>query len=398
MRIALFSDTWLPNINGVVTSLLNQIRVLQEDGNEVFLFVPKTGENKLEKVPEGITIYEFPGLEFPSYPGYKMSFPTNLRKIMRTQRFDILHSHSPFLQGWICFMVRHVQNAPMVTTYHTHLVEYIGHIFRGIGEEYVKHFLYGFMWTFTRNQYNKYDVIFTPSRVMKLELEHYGLHPVIELPNPITGIFLENQTDIELKKRKFRETFNIPEHSKILLYVGRISFEKRIEILLEAYRNLEQKYSDIFLLIVGDGPQIGMYKRKAKSLQLKNYFFTGYIQHGLLPIIYQMGDVFISASNTETQGLTFLEAMSQGCPVIAIKARGPADYIVHNINGLFANNLLASEFQNLIEQVLDNPQEYQEIKRNATRTASKFNYNNFRKRLYSGYDEAISRWEAKNNK
>ena len=75
MRIALFSDTWLPNINGVVTSLLNQIKILVQDGHEVFLFVPKTSENKLEKVPDGITIYEFPGVEFPSYPGYRLSLP-----------------------------------------------------------------------------------------------------------------------------------------------------------------------------------------------------------------------------------------------------------------------------------------------------------------------------------
>ena len=295
-------------------------------------------------------------------------------------------------------MVRHVQKVPMVTTYHTHLAEYVGHHFKGFGEEYVKRVMYGFAWSFTRSQYNRYDVIFTPSQVMKLELENYGLQGVIELPNPISSLFLEIQTDVEVKKRKIRETFNIPKDSRVLLYVGRVSFEKRLEILLEAFKDLESIYSDIFLVIVGDGPQFGMYKKKAKSLNLKNYVFTGYISHALLPVMYQIGYVFVSPSDTETQGLTFLEAMSQGCPVIAVKARGPADFIVHNKNGLFANHLSSNEFQGLIEQVLNNPKEYQEIRKNAIKTASKFNYDRFRERLYGAYEQAKERWEAKNGK
>lgn len=396
MRIALFSDTWLPNINGVVTSLLNQIKILVQDGHEVFLFVPKTSENKLEKVPENITIYEFPGLEFPSYPGYKMSLPKNLRKIISTQRFDILHSHSPFLQGWICFMVQHVQNAPMVTTYHTHLTEYTGHLFKGIGEDHVKHLLYGFTWAFTKNQYNRYHVIFTPSKVMKLELESHGLRSVIELPNPISSLFLEKQTDLELKKKKLKESLKLPPTARILLYVGRISFEKRLEVLLEAFKSIEQKYEDAYLVIVGDGPQLGMYKKKAKHLELKRYIFTGYIQHSQLPVVYQIGDVFISPSDTETQGLTFLEAMSQACPVIAVQARGPADFIVHNKNGFFAKTLDPKEFQHLIEQVLDNPDKFKSIKENAVKTAENFNYDSFRKKLYGGYEQATKMWQERN--
>lgn len=398
MKIALFSDTWLPNVNGVVTSLLNQIKILEQDGHEVFLFVPKTSENKLEQVPDNITIYEFPGVEFPSYPGYKMSLPIGLRKVIKTQRFDILHSHSPFLQGWFCMMVKQVQKVPMVTTYHTHLAEYTGHIFKGIAEERVKHVLNGFMWAFTRNQYNKFDLIFTPSKVMKLELEQHGLDPVIEMPNPISSVFLEKQTDIEYKKKKIRESFKVPKNARVLLYVGRISFEKRLEVLLEAYKNLEKKYSDLYLVIVGDGPQLGMYKKKAKTLELQNYIFTGYIHHSQLPIVYQLGDVFISPSDTETQGLTFIEAMSQGCPVIAIKARGPADFIVHNKNGFFSKTLQPSEFELLIDKVLQNPEKWKGIRENAIKTAEKYNYDAFRKNLYHGYEEATTLYQEKTNK
>ncbi len=395
MRIGLFSDTWLPNINGVVTSLLNQIKILQQDGHEVFLFVPKTSANKLEQVPEDITTYEFPGLEFPSYPGYKMSLPVGLRKIIKKQRFDILHSHSPFLQGWNCMMVKQVQKVPMVATYHTHLAEYTGHIFKGIAEERVKHVLNGFMWAFTRNQYNKFDLIFTPSKIMKLELEQHGVDPVIEMPNPISSVFLEKQNDEVARKKKIRETFHIPKNSRILLYVGRISFEKRLEVLLEAYKNLESKYDDLYLVIVGDGPQLGMYKKKAASLKLKKYVFTGYVGHSYLPIVYQIGDIFISPSDTETQGLTFIEAMSQGCPVVAVRARGPADFIVHNKNGFFSKTLNPSEFEELIEQLLRNRDKLNSIRENAKKTAEHYNYDAFREHLYHGYEQAQLRYEEK---
>ena len=398
MRIGLFSDTWLPNINGVVTSLLNQIKILEQDGHDVFLFVPRTAQDKLEQVPENITIYEFPGLEFPSYPGYKMSLPIGLRKIIKTQRLDILHSHSPFLQGWNCMMVKQVQKIPMVATYHTHLAEYTGHIFKGIAEEHVKHILGGFMWAFTKNQYNKFDLIFTPSKIMKLELEQHGLHPVIEMPNPISSVFLEKQNDVVARKRKIRESFKVPENSRILLYVGRISFEKRLEVLLEAYKNLESKYDDLYLVIVGDGPQLGMYKKKAVSLNLKKYIFTGYVGHSHLPIVYQLGDIFISPSDTETQGLTFIEAMSQGCPVVAVKARGPADFIIHNKNGFFSKTLNPSEFEELIDQLLKNPDKLSTIKDNAIRTAENYNYDAFRKNLYKGYEEAQLRYDKKSHK
>ena len=149
-RIAIFSDTWLPNVNGVAFSVLNQIKALQEK-HELFLFVPRTHANKVEKIPENVTIFEFPGVTFPSYPGYMMSYPSlKLGRIAKKYRFDLLHSHSPFLQGWYSMLVRRIQKIPMVATFHTHLAEYTGHLFKGIAEERAKYLLSGLMWWYTR--------------------------------------------------------------------------------------------------------------------------------------------------------------------------------------------------------------------------------------------------------
>ncbi|HKZ39549.1 MAG TPA: glycosyltransferase, partial [Candidatus Hodarchaeales archaeon] len=121
MRIAIFSDTWLPNINGVTFSILNQLKALHLD-HELFLFVPKTNKNKLEQIPEEVTVFEFSGMIYPSYPGYIMTYPPlrALRRIVKSQRFDLLHTHSPFLQAWYGLLARRVQKIPIVSTYHTH--------------------------------------------------------------------------------------------------------------------------------------------------------------------------------------------------------------------------------------------------------------------------------------
>jgi 1,2-diacylglycerol 3-alpha-glucosyltransferase len=394
-RIGIFSDTWLPNINGVVFSILNQIKTLQDE-HELFLFVPKTHENKMEEIPKNVTVFEFPGLTFPSYPGYMMSYPNpKLGRIAKKYRFDILHSHSPFLQGWYCMTIRKIQKIPMVATFHTHLAEYAGHILKGFAEETVKHILYGVTWGAIKNQYNKYDMVFTPSKMMCRELEQHGVSPVLEMPNPISPVFLENLQNLDSMKQKFRRRFGIPESATLLIYVGRIAFEKRLEVLLEAYKELQKKNSNLFLAIVGDGPQLGMYKRKAEKLNLKNYVFTGYVMHNILPIVYQTGHVFISPSDTETQGLTFIEAMSQGCPVIAVKARGVVDYIKDKENGLFAENLDPKEFEELIAYAINSPNELDRIKRNAIKTAAQYNYINFKKRLLKGYKKAIDRWRER---
>ena len=326
LRIGIFSDTWFPNINGVTFSIRNQLKVLSND-HELFLFVPKTYYNKLEQIPDSVKVYEFSGLSFPSYPGYVMSYPPirSLRRIAHKQRLDLIHAHSPFLQCWYAMVLRHIQKIPMVVTYHTLLPEYVGHIFAP-AEEQVKKMLYEPMWAFTRKQYNLHDAIITPSKVMRQELEDNGIKNVIDVPNPISEHFFNN--NIEKNKYHaniFRSRFKISADKKIILYVGRISFEKRLEVLLRAYKTLHEKYSDTYLVIVGDGPQLGMYKEKAKKLALIDYVFTGYVHHQQLPGIYSAGDVFVSPSNTETQGLTFIEAMSQNIPVIGVNSRGVTD-------------------------------------------------------------------------
>jgi 1,2-diacylglycerol 3-alpha-glucosyltransferase len=397
MRIGIFSDTWLPNINGVTFSILNQLKALYQE-HELYLFVPKTYEDKFEKIPDSVNVFEFSGLAFPPYPGYVMSFPPvrSLKKIMKSTRLDLIHTHTPFLQGWYGLFYRRIQNIPIVTTFHTHIVEYLGHLVAGLADELVKQIIGEPAWTLIRMQYNKHHAILTPSAIMKQELEDHGMKNVRSVPNPISPLFFEKQDKIKLRAKKFRQKFSIPSNTKLIIYVGRIAFEKRLEVLLEAYKNMKKDYPDLYLAVVGDGPQFGMYKDMAKKMNLVDYVFTGYIHHHQLPAVYQSGDLFVSPSDTETQGLTFIEAMSQNVPVLGVQSRGVSDSIKHMKNGFLADRLVPSEFETLIKYIFDNSEIVKDIIAKGKETSSLFSYDGYRKRLSSAYSLAIKNWKSKN--
>lgn len=331
-----------------------------------------------------------------------MSFPPvrSMKKIIKKEkRFDIIHTHSPFCQGWYAMFYRKLLKCPMVTTFHTHLPEYVGHLLMGLFEEKVKRVLYEPTWQIVRQQYNQYDAILTPSKMMRRELEQHGVKPVIDVPNSISPLFFQTEEAIRKKRAiAFRKRFNIPVDAKLLMYVGRIAFEKRLEVLLKAFKTLHERYDNLYLAIVGDGPQLGMYKNKARKLELKDYVFTGYVHHRQLAGVYSAGDIFISPSDTETQGLTFIESMSQGTPVIGVNSRGIADYVKNNQNGLLTQTLKPDEFVKLISYSLDNPEKLQTIIKNGHETAKNYTYFGFKKRLMEAYSLGIKEWERKGNK
>jgi glycosyltransferase involved in cell wall biosynthesis len=307
--------------------------------------------------------------------------------------------HTPFLQAWFGALVRRVQKIPLVTTFHTHIVEYLGHLLAGYAEEKIKHILAEPTWQIIRYQYNRSDITIAPSKIMRKELEEHGVNKVIDVPNPISPLFF-NTNDQHRKKQShsFRRTFNIPLDAPLLLYVGRVAFEKRLELLLQAYKALKIKYSNLFLAIVGDGPQLNMYKDKAKKLELQDYVFTGYIHQRQLPGVYAAGTIFVSPSDTETQGLTFIEAMSQKTPVIGVNSRGVTDHVRHGKSGLLANSLDSKEFENLIEYVFQHSKETQALIEEAKAVASKYSYAGFNKRLMEAYSLAARNWKLRGMK
>ncbi|MFX0066465.1 MAG: glycosyltransferase, partial [Candidatus Hermodarchaeota archaeon] len=336
------SDSWIPNVNGVVVSVQNEIRVLFERGYEITLFVPKTKKAPNSEVDLPLAnIVEHRSIPFPGYQGYNIALPDlKLRAEIKKKRFDLIHCQTPFSLWVMARILRRTMQIPMVSTFHTWISEYSGHFLGGHFKNQTKAFLEPVAWTITR--FNNFsNAVIAPSESLKNELLTHGVTraPICVAPSPISSFFFEKKPDVALKKsarNKIKKKHAIDPDNLLLMYIGRVSFEKRLDLLLKAYKSLKAKIADsVYLLIAGDGPHIDAYKKQAVNLGLtqEEIGFTGWIPHKQLPPYYAAADVFVSPSDTETQGLTFVEAMSQATPVIGVKAGGVQNLIENKRNG-----------------------------------------------------------------
>ena len=376
MKIGIFTDSWVPNLNGVVISIINEVQSLKSK-HDFVIFAPKLRQSIPFEI-DGVPIYELPSVPFPPYPGYNVAFPSiGLSKVLHKEKFDLIHCHSPFSLGYFATLTaRKFYDIPLLNTYHTHLVEYSAHLVGGFYADKITAILEGAVWLYIRWFYKHSDVIVTPSKTLQHDLLRHGVKPpVYSLPNMISKVFLTNTKDttddIDLQN-SIREEYGIKSSSKIIIYCGRVSYEKKLEVMLEAYKSIQDSFPDSFLLVVGDGPHLKTYKTMAAELKLKNYGFTGFISHTKLPTVYRMAEFMVTPSDTETQGLTVLEAMSQGLPVIGVSGGGVVDYIFHQKNGLLSPPGETKGFAASMQTLLEEPDTTKKYSENAIKTAKKF--------------------------
>lgn len=373
--------------------MINEIKALKE--HECVVFVPKVNKGKFNwDFP--CTTYEFPSIIFPAYPGYNISIPSGLlkRALKKEKRLDLIHIQTPFTAGYLGLLAAQIHKTPTVMTYHTWLSEYVGHLLVGFAEQTMKKWLNAPTWSYTRLLYNRVDAVIAPSKMLTKELYEHNVNKdhLFAVPNSISPIFFEKNV---IQKNKFRKMFKIPLDKTVIIYIGRISYEKRLESLLQSYNELKQKDDNLHLVIVGDGPHLSMYKQSAEKLKLKDCIFTGFYPHDNLPEAYQAGDIFVSPSDTETQGLTYIEAMSQGVPVIGVKAGGVVDYVIHGENGLLAKTRNSEHIKEEIERLLYDKDLQAKLQKNGLKTAHNYSLEGFGKNLQNVFDYAIKRYYEK---
>ena len=370
--------------------MINEINALKD--HECVVFVPKVNKGKFNwDFP--CTTYEFPSIVFPAYPGYNISVPTRTLKkaLIKEKRLDLIHMQTPFTAGYFGLLAAQIHKTPTVMTYHTWLSEYVGHLLVGFAEQTLKKWFAAPTWAYTRLIYNRADAVIAPSKMLTRELAEHNVNKdhLFAVPNSISPIFFKKN---KIVKGKFRKMFKIPEDKQVILYIGRISYEKRLESLLQAYNELKEKDDNLYLVIVGDGPHLSMYKQSAQKLKLKDCIFTGFYPHDNLPEAYQSGDIFVSPSDTETQGLTYIEAMSQGIPVVGVRAGGVVDYIIHEENGLLAKTRSSEHVKEQMEKLLYDKNLKNKLKENGLKTAHNYSLEGFGKNLQEVFDYAIKRY------
>ena len=353
MRIGLFTDTYIPEVNGVVTVLEMMTRELRREGHEVYVFCPShpSGDDFCTGV------YRFPSLKFIFYKGMRVAIPYNRSALRLIPSLDIIHSHDPGSIGLMALWASKRYHIPHVHTYHGLYMDYRRYLPKVIRPNS------GMVKLMSRLLCNRCNAIIAPSYQMKRELESYGItSPIYALPFGVD----EEEFSHEIRWN-VRTALNI--HTKdLLLYAGRLGVEKNLDFLLRSFRRLLSLQPGARLIIAGDGPQRQFLERYAMSLGIAPFVtFTGFIQRRDLIDLYKQ-TLFVFASKTETQGLVLVEAMMAGAAVVAVGIMGPLDIIASEETGILVSED-EDEFARACYRLLEDAKERQRIGMAAQRWA-----------------------------
>lgn len=317
MRIALFTETFVPKIDGIVTTLCETIRQLRARGHEVLVFAPDGGISEFE----GVRIVGSKGRSFPMYPDLRLALPrASLRAVVEAFRPDLIHVADPVLLGVAGLYFAGGGNGgalrlPLVVSYHTDLPAYLRY--------YRLRFLEPMIWRILRARHNRATVNLCTSEIIHDQLQQNGIHRVALWPGGVdTARFHPNWRSPAMRSR----LSNGHPQDPLLLYVGRLSAEKDLERL----RPILEALPGVRLALVGDGPHHKALERHFAGLPV---VMAGFLRGGELASAYASADVFVMPSRTETLGLVVLEAMSSGLPVVAARAGGIPEMIEENVSG-----------------------------------------------------------------
>ncbi|HRH80665.1 MAG TPA: glycosyltransferase [Thiobacillaceae bacterium] len=355
MNILLLSDVYHPRVNGVSTSIETLRDGLLAAGHAVTLVVPAyDGEASQDGV------IRVAGRSFSFDPEDRLMDWGDLRRNLEALPgpFDVVHIHTPFFAHYAGVRFARLHGLPVLETYHTLFEEYFYHYLPILPHSWLKRLARGL----SRRQCNATDAVVAPSGPMRDALREYGVSTRIEvLP---TG--LPPATFNPGEGAGFRARHNIPAERKIMLFVGRVAFEKNIAFLLRVVARLTGTRQDVCFVIAGEGPAERDMHKEARHLNItERVHFLGYLDRQReLPDCYRAADVFVFASRTETQGLVLLEAMAQGTPVVALAEMGTKDILLEGEGCRIAPDDVDS-FARLVDEVLTDPAQHARLSERA---------------------------------
>ncbi len=330
MRIALFSDTYLPEINGVAIHVAALKDGLESLGHEV-LVVTTTPRDKTTF--ESNNVLHCPSVQLKKIYGYGLSMPINMRQFNIIRKFnpDVIHIHTEFGIGLFGVLVSKMLKRPVVYTLHTIYDDYVYYVMPKPLVKAGQQIFYKYI----KSLYKQATVITGPSPKSLDYLNHAGLNRNIEIiPNPVD---IEQFSLASVEREEIvqvRKLYNIPDDAFVGCIISRVGKEKSIDVLLD-YIAKYSKVNDKFrFLIVGDGPAKKDLEQQAKNLGIdKIIIFTGKIPNNQLLPYYAACDVFLTASLSDTNSISMLEAMSMGLPIIQREDIINKGQVIENVNG-----------------------------------------------------------------
>ncbi len=323
MRVAFFTDTYHPSLDGVVRSLDAFGRGLRHEGHEVRMFAPAPAAAHMHEA--GVSYA--PSVAFPAYPQYRIPLHEGgLRRAARQFGPEIIHSHAMLKMGLAARGAASELGVPLVGTFHTlvpqaaHYVMPIAHLHGWAGRR---------MWDYLRWFYSPFDELMAPSRFLARALKEEGLDARV-VPNPVDTEFFTPE-----KERKERKKRNHDSHSRpCVLFVGRLAKEKNLDFLLEMAAQKEWQEWGAELVMAGEGPYRKTLEQRAKKENITEHvLFLGRVPDAKLPSLYRSASCFVQPSLFETQGLSALEAMACGTPAAVRAGTALAEVARRGVSG-----------------------------------------------------------------
>ena len=375
MKILITSDWYYPVVNGVVRSVLNLKEYLENQGHEVRIL---TLSNTISSYQAGEVYYIGSLSAKKIYPQARVTnilAKTHLNNIRKWEP-DIIHSQCEFSTFVMAKTLSKVLNIPLLHTYHTVYEDYTHYFIKNesIGTKIVA--------SFSKNFSDLCDYIIAPTEKTANILESYKIsrEKIAVIP---TGVHIDDLYDNDL-----RSELNLPHNKKILLYLGRLGEEKNIEEIIDFHHRLAD--SNIELFIVGGGPyydDLVAYNEREDSLAQ----FVGMVDPSEVNKYYQAADIFTTSSTSETQGLTYYEALSNGLVAICRDDESLDGVLEDGFNGFRFNNF--DEFKTYVYKVLDNPDYQNQLSENARNYAlEKFSVESFGSKCEDLYKKAINEY------
>lgn len=376
LRIAVFSDSALPILNGVSVSIDCLVNELRNRGHSVHVF---TSAHFRYRDPDPNT-HRFAAVETPWTKGYPLAFPPFLRMLhkFRQHEFDIIHTHTPWTAGFVGLRWAESHDIPIVSTYHT-LYDRYAHYIPYVPRRYVRFKIA----KHTSWYYNHVEHVITPSEAaLKWLRRHSVTTKASVIPTAALSRSFFNRAEV-------RAQLGIAPEHKILLYVGRIAKEKNLQTLFAMAAEAFRRDPTLRLWLVGDGPYRSACAAIARSLGIGDRVkFVGYVPRQDVDRYYAAADLFVFSSITETQGLVVLEAMNYGLPGVVVAGGGASEPIVDGENGLIVRNDPGVFAENVLE-VLNDEERYSKLSDGALRLAREHGMERMTDRVLAVYREVL---------
>lgn len=358
MRIAFFTNNYLPNVYGVPMSIETLRKEFESLGHEVFIFAPNYSDYR----DSNSQVFRYPSIDIEIKFRLPLGIPYSRKadKIIENLDLDIIHSHHPNLLGSAALRWAKKKNIPLIFTWHTLYDQYTNFV----------PFLpakFSANWIIRKavKYANQSDVVIVPTESVAPIIQTWGVEK--EIISVATGVTEEEFSNPD--KNKIREKYGIKKDEILLLLVSRLTEEKNIHFIFSALADILKENVKTKFMLVGDGYLLSELKSKAKMAGLEDkIIFVGVAKREDIKNYYAAGDVFVYASRSETQGMIITEAMYVGLPIVAVRATGIESLVENGKNGILTSED-KTEFISAIKELIENKSLREKMAEESTKIA-----------------------------